>query len=334
MTPRARDSEPQPAPSLRQSILGGDSVDECRPAAGERPDTLSRPLRMRPAAGPEHTPGTGVFRPAPPERAALVERTPESEPERAREPWIPGSADAGSGYTVYLEVSIGEACMAHVAELPGCYLLAPDQPAALTALPAEVERFRVWLHEHGITPPPIAGDVFRVREVIADARPWAPNGAAALFAIDRRPLDDRELALHLEVLAAARADLLALLRLIPRAALDERAPGLPRTLRQTLAHLAGAEAWHISRLGPAIDTTEPEPVRRLVDIRARAIAQLSRHARADRDLVYVPRTALSDDPEESWTLRKVLRRMIEHELLHLTDVRACVERWLGGTGHE
>lgn len=261
-------------------------------------------------------------------------RDADRNADRSREQQTLLSSPADGGYTVYLEVSAGEACMAHVAELPGCYLLAPDQRAALAALPAEVTRFRVWLHQHGITAPVVAGGALRVRESISGARPWAPNGAAALFAIDRRPLNDQELALHLAVLAGARADLLALLHTVPRAAFDERLLGQARTLRETLAHLAGAEAWHVSRLGPAIDTREPEPVRRLVDIRARAIAQISRHARSDRDLVYVPRTALSDDPDESWTLRKVVRRMIEHELLHLVDVRTCAAHWLGGAGHE
>jgi hypothetical protein len=69
-------------------------------------------------------------------------------------------------------------------------------------------------------------------------------------------------------------------------------------------------------------------------VRARTLEHLVRYDRADRDLIFVPRARPSDDPEEMWTLRKLLRRLIEHELEHLTQVRAAVAHWTQGTGVE
>ena len=224
--------------------------------------------------------------------------------------------------------------MAHIAELPGCSLVAADEDAALAALPERVRRHRAWRDAHGL---PRGGDGeprFVVEQLVAGPRPWTTNGASALFSIDRRLLDDAGFARHLRVLACARADLLRAVHAVPRGVYDEQSPGQRRTLRETLTHLADTEEWLVSRLGRAIAIGEADPVRRLVDVRARAIEQLMRYDRADRDLIFVPTTRPSDDPEEMWTLRKFLRRLIEHELEHLDDVQAAAVHWTQGTGYE
>jgi hypothetical protein len=236
-------------------------------------------------------------------------------------------------YHVYLEVAPGDGCLAHVGELPGCCALARDEEAALAALPERIRQHRVWRHGHGL---PAGGDdpiELVVKQVVHGLRPWSAFGAGALFSIDRRILDDHELELHLQLLAHARADLLHAVHAVPRGAYDDEIPGHPRTLRQTLTHLADTEEWLVSRLGRVVTVHEPDPVRRLVDVRSRTLEQLIRHDREDRDLVYVPTTRPSDDPEEMWTLRKLLRRLLEHELEHLADVQASLARW-SYAGHE
>lgn len=239
-----------------------------------------------------------------------------------------------ASYSVFLEVAPGEACMAHVAELPGCFVLAADEAAALALLPEQIQRHQRWLRGHGLPVPADDEPELVVQQVVSGPRPWTPNGASALFAIDRRVLSDAELELHLRVLACARSDLLHAIHSAPRSVFDDLAPGQSRTLRQLLTHLADMEEWFISRLGRAISVREPDPVRRLVDVRARTLEHLARYDREDRDLVFMPRTRPSDDPEELWTLRKLLRRLIEHELEHLADVRASVAHWTQGTGVE
>src|SRR5262249_43494194 len=96
------------------------------------------------------------------------------------------------------------------------------------------------------------------------------------------------------------------------------------TVRGTLAHLAGAEEWYVSRLGQrsAAEQANLHVVQRLVDGRARAVEALLRLSPRQRDLVYVPTENPSDDPDEAWTLRKVLRYFLEHELAHLRSLRA------------
>ena len=237
-------------------------------------------------------------------------------------------------YGVYMEVAPGEACMAHVAELPGCCALAADEARVLALLPERVERHRAWRQRHGL---PSVGDeapLLDVRQIVAGPRPWAENGASALFSLDRRLLTDEEVDVHLRVLACARADLLRTAHSIPRGAFDELAPGQQRTVRETLLHVADTEEWLVSRLGRRISVAEPDPLRRLIDVRARTIEHLMRYDRVDRDLIFIPTERPSDDPEEMWSLRKFLRRLIEHELEHVEDLQASAAHWSDSTGLE
>ena len=224
--------------------------------------------------------------------------------------------------------------MAHVAELPGCSVLARDEEEALAVLPERVARHRAWRDGHGL--PRVGDDEYRavVRQTVVGPRPWSPNGASALFSLDRRLLSDQEFDDHLRVLACARADLLQAAHAIPRGAFDEPTPGLRRTVRGTLLHVAETEEWLLSRLGRRIDVPEPDPVRRAVDVRSCALEHLLRYDRADRDLIFIPTERQSDDQEEMWSLRKCLRRLIEHELEHLEDLRAGALHWSDGTGQD
>jgi hypothetical protein len=222
--------------------------------------------------------------------------------------------------------------MAHVAELPGCFALARDDEEVLAALPERVQHHRAWRDAHGL--PRVGDDAYHavVRQTVVGPRPWSANGASALFSLDRRLLTDQEFDHHLRVLACARTDLLRAARAIPRGAFDEPTPGMRRTVRATLQHLAETEAWLMSRLGRRIDVTEPDPLRRLVDVRSCTLEHLLRYDREDRDLIFIPTERRSDDPEEMWSLRKCLRRLIEHELEHLEELQTGARHWSHGTG--
>jgi uncharacterized damage-inducible protein DinB/predicted RNase H-like HicB family nuclease len=233
-------------------------------------------------------------------------------------------------------VEVGEdgGCMAHVAELPGCCAVGPDETMVLAELPEQIARHRAWRATHGLPRIGEDGAPVVVRQTVHGPRPWRMDGASALFSVDRRLLTDQEFEGHLRVLACARADLLRAAHAIPRGAFDETAPGQARTVRDTLAHVADTEEWLISRLGRRVQVAEPDPLRRVVDVRARTLEHLTRYDRVDRDLIFVPTERMSEDPEEMWSLRKFLRRLIEHELQHMDDLAASAAHWSGGTGLE
>jgi predicted RNase H-like HicB family nuclease len=244
-----------------------------------------------------------------------------------------GAAVTGiAPYNIYFEVAPGEACAAHVAELPGCHVLAIDESDALARLPEAIDRHRAWRERHGLPRVGEEGAPLIVRQSVFGARPWRVTGASALFSIDRRLLTDQEVDAHLRLLACARADLLRAAHTIPRGAFDDVIPGDQRTPREVLIHTADTEEWLVSRLGRRVTVLEPDPLRRLVDVRACTLEHLMRYDRADRDLIFVPTERTSEDPDEMWSLRKFLRRLIEHELDHLEDLQIAASHWSHGTG--
>lgn len=241
---------------------------------------------------------------------------------------LPGVAP----YNIYIEIAPSEACDAHVAELPGCHLHAINESDALARLPELIGRHRMWRERHGLPRVGDEGAMLIIRQSVHGPRPWRVTGASALFSMDRRILTDQEFEAHLRLLACARTDLLRAVHAIPRAAFDDLIPGENRTVREVLIHTAETEEWLVSRLGRRIRIVEPDPLRRLVDVRAHTLEHLMRFDREDRDLIFIPTERTSEDPEEMWTLRKFLRKLIEHELDHLEDLRIAAEHWAYGTG--
>jgi predicted RNase H-like HicB family nuclease/uncharacterized damage-inducible protein DinB len=228
-------------------------------------------------------------------------------------------------FHAYLEEDTAGRCLAHVPDLAGCTAAGPDRATALAALPDAIRAYLAWCGAHG-DPLPAEGPIeVVVAEIVTGCRPWQRGGATALFSVDRVPLGDTELRTYLRRLGYARADLLDTVRALPAGSLDAARGADGASVRQVLTHIAESEEWYLSRLGQRIASPHQEPdiLRRLVDGRARTVEAVLRFSPRQRDLVYVPTERPSENPEEGWTLRKVLRRLIEHELEHLSDLRAA-----------
>lgn len=216
---------------------------------------------------------------------------------------------------VYLEEDQEGRCLAHVPDLAGCAVAGASREEALSALPTAVTAYLHWCARHG---EPLAENYqpeFMLAEVLS-GRPWKLGGAGGLFAADRAPLGDAELRAYLRRAGYARSDMVATARRL-------RETGARPGLDETLIHVADTEVWLLSRLGQRLAAAEPaDRIQRLIDVRSRSTEALLRLALRQRDLVYVPTTNPSDDPNEAWTVRKVLRRMIEHELDHLRQLES------------
>lgn len=227
-------------------------------------------------------------------------------------------------FHAYIEEDTDGTCLAHVPDLVGCAAGGPSRDTALSALPYAIRDYLDWCARHG-DPLPDDGIIeVSLAEVVHGCRPWRIDGAAALFSADRAPLGDVELRTYLRRLGYARDDLLALIRSIP---VEECV--LPddehRSSRELAAHIVFAECWTLSRLGLRLPETEAgDPTEHLIDSRARSTEAILRLSPRQRDLVYIPTHAPGDDPEEGWTLRKVLRRILEHELEHVNRLRRAV----------
>jgi uncharacterized damage-inducible protein DinB/predicted RNase H-like HicB family nuclease len=229
---------------------------------------------------------------------------------------------------VYLEVGADGTCMAHVLDLPGCFVRAPDREQALALLPAAIRAYGDWLARHG-EPRPAETVAFElhVAEESAGAGPFDPGDAAALFAPEREAISIDEMERFFRLMAFARADLLGLVRDLPDDPLDW-APGPESfSIRGLLRHVGDAEQWYVSRLvSPETlplewQDDEDLPILAFLEMEQRTTVERLRQLTAEQRSSVVFPTRWTENPEEPWTLRKALRRFLEHEREHTAQVR-------------
>ncbi len=243
-----------------------------------------------------------------------------------------------SRYAVYLEIAQDRRCLAHVLDLPGCVVRASTRDEALRQLPAAIRGYRAWLRRHG--EPSLPADEPIEIEVATESTgfgPFDPGDAAALFPPDRERITPEQMEWHLRLMAHSRADLLVLVQDLPGELLDWQPQPGSFTIRRLLRHVGNAEQWYLSRLVPP-ESLPPEwqddadlPLFEFLEMERRtAVARLQQLTDKDRADLFYP-TAWTDHPEEAWTVRKALRRFLEHEREHTAQVREILSarrRWL------
>lgn len=222
--------------------------------------------------------------------------------------------------------------MAHVAELPGCFAGGSTAPQAVGAVPMAIVGFLQGLKRHReplvpeahVSRPSMAD--LSVAEVRSGGAPTIAGSKAALFEFDRALWDDYKLERTLRWLGYSRADLLAKIDGLDDATFKAVHIAPDRTLWNTLWHIANAEYGYITRLTGPLGGVEPVTDDEPSDVRARlAIIReiLLKHIRAipaeKRAEVILP-TWSNSRPDELWTMPKVLRRALEHELEHLREL--------------
>lgn len=223
---------------------------------------------------------------------------------------------------------------------PGCFAWARSREAALARAHPAAWRFAAWLGDHGesvVGPEP-------GRPEIVEEVPSILVGEYelnALFGVEEREVPAAEIEEAIRRIGWARADLLALSEritafedaggLLPLESRDAgevaSGAGTGRTADAVLRHVAGAGIWLSSRLDRALGTVRYDgpprdgPRSSFVEAaHAWAMARLRELHRADA------MGAATDGKGERWTLAKVLRRHLYHQLDHLDELdrRLCV----------
>lgn len=237
-------------------------------------------------------------------------------------------------YAVYLEVGKGELCMAHVLELPGCFVRAASPTQALEALPAAIGEAIAWLRQHGEAAPEINDPLLpEVAEEVSPIGPFDPGDAAALFQPERQPISLEEMQPIFRLMGHARDDLLRLVEDLPESVLNWQPDDGAFSLQRLLRHIGNAEEWYISRLLPP-ERLPPEwehddqlPILEFLSMERRtALELLSKLNEAERSGVFYP-THWAQHPGEAWTARKVMRRFLEHEREHTAQLRETLQQW-------
>ncbi|HEX6383612.1 MAG TPA: DinB family protein [Anaerolineae bacterium] len=237
-------------------------------------------------------------------------------------------------YDVYLESDGKGRTMAHVLDLPGCFVRADRREAALSALTGAIRDYNDWLRRHGEAVDSSAEPIIlNVAETSEGIGPFDPGDKAALFAPERRPLGRNDLERTLQLAAYNRADLLALVRPLPDDIRQWRAHPDAMSIKRALRHIGNAEQWYVSRLvqpdtlpSQWADDEDMALFDFLEMTRRTAAARMRQLSDEELSRVVVPQH-FADLPDEPWTARKALRRLLEHEREHTGHIREILATW-------
>ncbi|UCF60676.1 MAG: type II toxin-antitoxin system HicB family antitoxin [Anaerolineaceae bacterium] len=215
-------------------------------------------------------------------------------------------------YLVCLEENEGR-WIAHVPDLPGCFVERANREEVVQAVPKAVENYITWCEGHGLR---ISGlsEPMNVAEVI---RAWESEDGYevnAFFASDRPPLIEDELPQFERLLNATRVDLLGVVEGFDADDLSREFPGERWNIGGILMHVAHAEWWYLDRIGLAFSSAEmpDEPFAGLTKVREHLLAKLPE---------FVRRGGVVTLAGETWSARKVLRRALWHERDHTDHIK-------------
>ena len=222
-------------------------------------------------------------------------------------------------YRVHVETGRDGTCVAHVAELMGCFAIGPSLEEALDNLRQEIPRFLDWLEERGERPERPRGAIeLEVVERVRSAARFPCEGddsAVDFFACDAGELSTEDLQTAMRRMELAHRDLLEFLQDAPPDLMEWQPSPQEPSISALLRHVAYAEAHYLAQL-----EEEPSPQPLLKAVRAWVYYRLSRLSETDR------RRVVEHDGQR-WSARKALRRFLEHEWEHGAQIRALVERY-------
>jgi len=252
-----------------------------------------------------------------------AERRDGAEPEEDD----PGGVDDVSKvYRLYLEIGAKDGwCMVHCPELPGVGFKAPSREIAVSLSPLRLEAELEWARRVGLEVEPAGNPPVEVVGAVTVDVPVAAGETEAISGPEMVPLDDEYLSFIRRHLEASRKTLLDLVKRLPDAAFGWRPGKGKRTIGEILGHIASAEAYYIVRLEPPEAVTKAlweqyaQPrlpiLERLAEVRRLCLERLDELSDEDRQ-----RTTRHEPHSETWTARKVLRRMAWHERYHTRQI--------------
>jgi uncharacterized damage-inducible protein DinB/predicted RNase H-like HicB family nuclease len=226
-------------------------------------------------------------------------------------------------YALYLESGPQrKSTLVHVVDLLGCAWFGPTTDEAVAAATDEIGAYLRYLKRHGEKVDPDAPIATRIAEHITEGDFLGHGSPQAVYAPDRTPVTVTELATYLWRLEWSRADLLGLVKDASAKALDAK-PAKGRSLRDILLHVLGADSGYLaSALGAVKTVNAPVNAAGRGELEVRVALQEARDAATLRLRALTPkeRAFVKDHPSGARTMRKTIRRMLEHEWEHRREI--------------
>jgi uncharacterized damage-inducible protein DinB/predicted RNase H-like HicB family nuclease len=236
-------------------------------------------------------------------------------------------------YALYLESGPRRRkTMVHALDLVGCIAQGPTTEAALEATPDAIRAYLRFLARHGEAVEPDGDFTTAVAEHVTEGV-WLGNGDPTPgFGPDFLPLSAADLTVYLRRLAWLRADLLALLRDLPKEQLLAEPETGGRSIYQILEHVAESQSVYLRYLVGKVEGLS-EALRAVQtgseDLSA-ALARLWQISGARLEaLTEAERTQEVPHGQVTWTARRALRRMLEHDWEHFGELTRRLERIVG-----
>jgi uncharacterized damage-inducible protein DinB len=226
-------------------------------------------------------------------------------------------------YALYLESGPQrKSTLVHVIGLLGCACFGPTTDDAVAATPDEIHAYLRYLKRHGEKVDPRAPIATRVAEHVTEGDFLGHGSPQAVYAPDRKPVTSGELATYLRRLEWSRADLLGLVNGVSAKVLDAK-PATGRSLRDILMHVLGADSGYLANALRAVRTVNaPVNAAGRGELDVRTALREARDAAILRLRALTPaeRAFVREHPSGARTMRKTIRRMLEHEWEHRREI--------------
>ena len=227
------------------------------------------------------------------------------------------------GYKTSLIIGPDGSTQSHIHSLMGCFALASTKERATMKLKSAIPEYFRWLRSHGEDVAiPSKLKLVVVQELRMRGSPGDAGGPDPLLRCDKVPASHQDVTRCLRLLGYSRGDLLQLLSRLSKEALEWKPKDEPRSIRNTLRHMAQVDVWYLSRIGadPPLDKAKTKDVFTFLSY-SRSLVAESLHSLTPTQLkrVFYPRK-WSDKPYP-WTATKVLHRLVTHERQHTNYLR-------------
>lgn len=227
-------------------------------------------------------------------------------------------------YDLYLESGPRKKkTMVHVLDLLGCIAKGPTTDAALANTPDAIRAFLRFLKDHGEKVDPRAKFETRIVEHVMQGQ-WLGNGDPALvFQPDLQPLTPKEIKMFVPRLDTIRAEVLDLVGVLSDKELDAEPASKGRSIRFILEHMLESEHFYLYNLGkieglPSAGSIIQKRQGDLFSWMMHGHAKLIERLYA---LTAEERSMQVEHWKQTWSARKAMRRMLEHEWEHLIELR-------------
>lgn len=234
-------------------------------------------------------------------------------------------------YKVYLEVDKKSCCMAHIRELPGCFVWDKTPKKVLERIPETIESYLSFLKKNGEKNVDVPKKIeYEIMETQKGTCPVISGSKAALFSYDLLPPAKGFINQCIRWMGYNRKELLKKVGELPDKVLDRKPDKKTRSIRETLNHIANCDIWYLSRLKDFKELCSlPEyPKGKIFDKlkknREIAVKVLKKLSPEDRNRINVPRK-WTNHKDEKWTAGKMLRRFLEHEREHIGTIDKTVK---------